>query len=173
MSNLRIAGLAAVAMLAAGCGYHVAGKGDLLPKNLKTIAIPAFINGTTRYRLADKIPAALTREFIMRTKYQIITDQSQADAVLSGSVNRFDAFPVVFNQATGRATTVEVHMTLQITLRERASGKVLFQRPNVEFRDRYEISVDPNQYFEESEPATDRLCRDVAQTVVSAVLENF
>jgi len=36
-----------------------------------------------------------------------------------------------------------------------------------------EISVDPRAYFEESDPAMERLSRDVARTVVSAILENF
>ena len=52
-------------------------------------------------------------------------------------------------------------------------GKVLFNRPNLEFRDRYEISVDPKQYLDESQAALSRLSRDVARTVVSAILENF
>jgi hypothetical protein len=40
-------------------------------------------------------------------------------------------------------------------------------------RQRYEISIDPQKYFEESDTALDRLCRDTARTVVSGILENF
>lgn len=169
--GIWVAGVAAV--LAAGCGYHVAGRGDLLPKNIKTIAIPAFLNATTRYRLAELLPAALTREFISRTRYQVVADPKAADAVLSGVVLKFDGSPVIFNQATGRATTVQVYVRLEITLRDRATGAVLFSRPGIEFRDRYEISVDPSAYFEESDAAMDRLSRDVSRTVVSAILEKF
>jgi hypothetical protein len=43
----------------------------------------------------------------------------------------------------------------------------------MEFRQRYEIAIDPNAYFEESDMALERLSRDVARTVVSAVLEAF
>jgi hypothetical protein len=43
----------------------------------------------------------------------------------------------------------------------------------MEFRQTYEISVDPATYFDESDNAMDRLSRDVARTVVSAVLANF
>ena len=52
-------------------------------------------------------------------------------------------------------------------------GKVLFNRPNLEFRERYEISIDPKQYFDESQPAMQRLSKDVARAVVSAILEIF
>src|ERR1035441_9054724 len=34
--------------MAAGCGYHVSGHGDMLPKTIHTIAIPAFGNVTSR-----------------------------------------------------------------------------------------------------------------------------
>src|ERR1035441_9858054 len=38
--------------LTAGCGYHVSGHGDMLPKTIHTIAIPSFGNLTSRYKLA-------------------------------------------------------------------------------------------------------------------------
>ena len=60
-----------------------------------------------------------------------------------------------------------------LTLVERASGKVLFERPSMEVRERYEIGSDQRAYLEESDAAVDRLSRDVARSVVSAVLEGF
>jgi hypothetical protein len=43
----------------------------------------------------------------------------------------------------------------------------------MEVRERYEIAVDPNAYFEESDVAVERLSHNVARSVVSAVLEAF
>ncbi len=163
--------LAALAL--AGCGYHVAGKADMLPKTIRTIAIPTFTNTSARYKLTDLLPAAITREFISRTKYQIITDPSQADAVLRGAIVNYFSYPIVFDPATGRASTVQLSVFLKVTLEERATGKILFTRPNMEVKERYEISVDPSVYFDESGPALQRISRDVARSVVSAVLENF
>jgi hypothetical protein len=174
----RLAGIA-VALAAAGaslgpsCGYHVAGHADLMPKTIKTIAIPAFGNVTTRYKLARRLPADITREFLSRTRYAIVTDPNQADAVLTGAVLNFAAYPTVSDPVSGRATGAQAVVTLQLTLTNRATGAVLFSRPSVEFRERYEISIDPKAYFDESGTAMDRLSRDVARNVVSAVLENF
>jgi len=156
-----------------GCGYHVAGKGDMLPKTIKTIAVPTFTNSSTRYKLTDLMPAAVTREFISRTKYQIIADPTQADAVLRGAVTNFISYPTVFDPATGRASTVQLSVFLRVTLTERATGKVLFERASMEVKERYEISVDPKAYFDESEAALQRVSHDVARSVVSAILENF
>ena len=157
----------------AGCGYHVAGKADLVPKNIKTIAIPPFANVTTRYKLTDKLPAAITREFNARTKYQIVTDPANADAILTGAVVNVFAYPTTFDPVTGRAAAVQAHVIMQITLRDKATGKAIYQAPSLEFRQRYEISTDPSAYFDESTMAFERLSQEVARSVVTAVLELF
>lgn len=164
---------AAGALCNAGCGYHVAGRADLLPKTLHTIAIPAFGNNTIRYKLSDRLAAAVTREFISRTRYQVIPDESAADAVLRGGVINLMAFPTTFDTTTGRAAGVQMSVFLQLNLQERATGKLLYTNPNMEVRERYEISVDPVAYFEESDTAMDRLSKSVAQAIVSAILEAF
>lgn len=156
------------------CGYHVAGKADLVPKSIHTIAIPAFTNITTRYKLTDHLPEAISREFIARTRYQIVNDPQAADAVLRGSVINFIAYPTVIDQQTGRASGLAVSVTMQVSLVERATGKVIFTRPSFDVRQRYEISVvSATAYFDESDAALDRLSRDVARDVVTAILENF
>ena len=44
-------------------------------------------------------------------------------------------------------------MALQVTLVERATGKVLFTRPRLEMRESYEIPLQQGQYFDESDAA--------------------
>jgi hypothetical protein len=152
----------------------VAGRADLVPKSVHTVAIPAFSNGTVRYKLSDRLPQAISREFIARTRYQIITDPQQADAVVRGSVINYVAFPILFDQATGRASGLQINVTMQVSFVERASGKVIFTRPNFEVHQRYEIAVaNDKAYLEEDDAALDRLSRDVARDLVSAILENF
>jgi hypothetical protein len=156
------------------CGYHVSGSGktNLLPATVQTIAIPGFSNVTTVYKVTDMLSEAVTREFISRTKYHVNADPSTADATLRGYVTQISTFPTVYDPVTFRAANVEVHVNLRVTLTDR-SGKVLFERPGFEVRERYEVSVDPKVYFDESEDAMRRLSKDVAKTVVSAILENF
>ena len=160
-------------LFVASCGYHVAGQSDLLPKTLNTISIPAFTNLSTRYKLTDRLPEAIAREFTARTRYRIVSDPNAADMVLRGSVNNYISFATVIDPTTGRATAVDLRAYIQVTLVERATGKVLFTRPNMEVRERYEISLNPGQYFEESDAALDRVSRTAGQQVVTAILENF
>jgi outer membrane lipopolysaccharide assembly protein LptE/RlpB len=155
------------------CGYHVAGHADLVPKTDHTIAIPAFTNITVRYKITDWLPEALSKEFIARTRYKIVSDPKQADMVLKGTVASYSSFPTTFNPATNSASTAEVHVVMTISLEERATGKTLFTRPRLEVTDRYQISLDPTQYFEESDDALARASQVVARQVVSAILNNF
>lgn len=162
-----------VAAALAGCGYHVGGRADLLPSTLRTIAVPAFGNSSPRYRLTGQLPAAVAREFLARTRYRVVADPDEADAVLYGAVRSYFSFPTLFDQSTGRASGVQVSVFLDLKLVERATGKVLFERQNYEFRGRYEIAVDQAQYFDESSTALERLSREVARQVVSSILEAF
>jgi hypothetical protein len=166
---VRVA-VAAAALLLGSCGYHISGHSDLLPQTIQTIAIPAFANATTRYKLTDHIPDALAREFVARTRYRIVSDPGKADAVLRGTVISYVSGASIVVQ---NATAVDVHVYLQVSLTERATGKVLFNRPAMEVRERYEVSVDPNQYFEESDAALERVSKSVAQQLVTAILANF
>ena len=161
------------AVVLSGCGYRVGGQADLLPEHVRTIAIPAFGNVTTRYKLTERLPGALTREFITRTRYRIVADPADADAVLSGSVVNYMSAPTIFDQATGRAAGIQVSVFLNLTLTDRKTGNVLYQRNNFEARQRYEVSIEQREYFDESDVALDRLSREVARLVVSTVLEAF
>jgi outer membrane lipopolysaccharide assembly protein LptE/RlpB len=167
------AALVLASALLGGCGYRVAGRGDALPKTVRTIAIPAFSNATTRYKLTESLPAAITREFLARTRYRVVEDAGSADAVLQGSVTKFTSSPTTLDPTTGRASAAQLSVIMDITLRERATGAILFSRTNVEYRERYEVGTDPQAYFDESSPALDRLSQEVARTIVSAVLEKF
>ena len=170
---MRLLIAAALLCLSASCGYRVGSRSDLLPKTVQTIAVPAWENLTNRYRLNERMPGAITRELISRTRYAVVPDRNQADAVLTGVVSNYMVFPTVTDQTTGRSAGLQIIVVMQIALTERVSGKVLFSRPSMEFRQRYEIAMDQSQYFEESDLAIDRLSRDVAQSVVSSVLEAF
>lgn len=171
---MRRAGfLAALALSLTGCGYHVVGHANVLPKTIKVIAVPEFGNGTVYHRLPVLITADVTRELISRTKYAVVADQSMADATLVGAVTNYSPYPIIFDPTSGRATAVQVVLQMQITLTDRHTGKVLFSRSGYEFRERYEVALDPQQYFDENSTAMQRLSKDVARSVVSAILENF
>jgi hypothetical protein len=176
MSSAKWAGLKPAPLIFIGllgsCGYHTAGQAGLLPKTIVTIGVPAFTNSGTRYKLSDWMPEEISKEFIARSRFRVV-DPSRADAVLKGSVLLYNSNTALFDQKTALATSVEIHVALQVTLVERTTGKVLFSRPRIDFTDNYEIPLQQGQYFDESDSALQRASKRIAQQVVSAILNDF
>jgi outer membrane lipopolysaccharide assembly protein LptE/RlpB len=177
-----IEGVAAIIVLVigmAGCGYHVAGTTAALPKSVHTIAVPALENKTSSYRIEQRLTAATIREFLIKTPYRVVSDPANGDAVLHGKVLSLEAVPLLFspttasNPTTSRATTMLVTVKCEVTLEERTTGKILYHTDNFLFRNEYEISTDVASFFEEQDPALDRLAQDFATRLVAAVTENY
>jgi outer membrane lipopolysaccharide assembly protein LptE/RlpB len=156
-----------------GCGYHTAGHAGQLPENVKTIAVPAFKNETTTYRIEQMLTSSVVREFTTRTHYRILNDPSDtADATLRGTILSTTASPLAYDTATGRAASILVVVSIKVSLADR-NGKVLYQNPAYLFREQYEVSQDLTSFFEEDSPAFRRLSQDFARTLVSNILEGF
>lgn len=159
--------------LGSGCGYHVAGRSSALPKSIHVIAVPALENKTASYRIEQKLTTATVHELLAKTSYRVVPDPANGDAVLRGKVLSLEAAPLLFDAATGRATTMLVTVKCEITFEERESGKILYHTDNFLFRNQYEISMDVKSFFEEQDPALDRLAQDFAARLVAAVTENY
>jgi outer membrane lipopolysaccharide assembly protein LptE/RlpB len=177
---LAVLTLATTAALA-GCGYHVAGRNDALPKTVRVIAVPALENKTASYRIEQRLTAATIHQFLAATPYKIVSSDSGADAVLRAKVLAVEAVPLLFittpatatQPSTTRATTMLITMNCEITLAEAGTEKVLYHNDNFVFRNEYEISTDVKSFFEEQDPALDRMAQDFAKRLVAAITENF
>jgi outer membrane lipopolysaccharide assembly protein LptE/RlpB len=176
----RAAQLAVIAVLLlmasssiTGCGYHVAGRAGNLPAQWTTIAVPAFKNDTTRYRIEQRFTAAVIRQFVQRTKYRIVQDPANADAVLHGEVVSIETDPMLFNATTGQVTMMLVTVHTKVQLISTKDEKSVYENNDMVYRDEYQISSDVQSFFEEQDPALERMSRDFASQLVSNVLETF
>src|SRR5207253_8127314 len=115
-----------VVTVLAGCGYHVAGRKDALPKTIHVIAVPAIENNTSSYRIEQRLTSATIHEFLARTNYKVVSAPESGDAVLRGKVLTVEAVPLLFTTinatattpSTTRATTMLVTMKCEVTLTE-------------------------------------------------------
>jgi outer membrane lipopolysaccharide assembly protein LptE/RlpB len=170
--SLWLTAILAATLVTTACGYRVAGRGSALPGEWRTLAVVALENRTQRYRIEQRLTEALVRELIARTRFRIVHDPSAADAAISGAVTGIETSPVLFDASTGRATTLVISVRLQAVLADHA-GRVVWRNDDFLFREQYELSTDVASFFDESEPALDRLARDFAASLVSAILEDF
>ncbi len=154
-----------------GCGYRVASK-NRLPQPIHTIDVEPLKNQTTTYKVEQILTRALVSELVERTNYDVVSGNSQADAVLKGRVIRVTANPVTFAR-TAFASTVLVTVYAGIELTDRRTGAVLFKNDQYIFREQYIVNVDVENFFSEMNPALQRIANDFAESVVVSILEGF
>jgi outer membrane lipopolysaccharide assembly protein LptE/RlpB len=173
MKYTSLPALLFAALSAVSCGYHVAGHAANLPSEWQTIAVPAFKNDTTRYRIEQRFTQSVIRQFLQRTKYKIVQNAEEADAVLHGEVVTIETNPMIFNATTGQVTMMLVTVHTKVLLVDNKTQKVVYKNDDMVFRDEYQISTDAREFFEEQDPALERMARDFAAQLVSNVVESF
>lgn len=133
-----------------------------------TIAVPAFVNRTTTYRIEQRITDAVRQEFIKRTRYNVVSEES-GDVVMAGEVLSFIAVPIIFNEQ-GRGSSYSILVDMSVRLTESSTGKVLFQNDRWTFREVFELAQNSSDFVPEDTPAVERLARRFASTLVASVL---
>jgi hypothetical protein len=161
----------------AGCGYSLAGRGSFLPEHIKTIGVPLFGNQTTVFEVEQRLTEQVRSEFIGRGKYRVVPEATGADAVLIGKITSITLIPSAFT-ADRQASRYQAVVVISIEFRDLANDKVIWTNPALRFQDEYDVTtgnsaLDPNAFFGQASNALDRLSRDFARTVVSAILEAF
>ncbi len=156
-----------------GCGYHVAGRGALIPPDVRTIAVPAFTNDTSQFHIEQQMTHAVVRELIERTGFRVTENPAGADAVLRGTVESFREGPVTFNPQTGSATTLQIEVVTAVKFVDEHSKKVIYSNPSYVFREEYQVSPAAQTLIEEDPAAINRLSRAFARTLVTDIMNNF
>ncbi len=146
-----------------------------LPKNIKRIAVPAFqfeVQGA-RYRVESRFTEAVSREIIKRGRgLKVQGTREGADAAVEGTIRNF-YFTGVLLDREGRARVYEVTIVAAVTIRDLRENKILYDNQNFIFRDSFEFSQDPRSFFNEEDPAVERMSRAFAESVVSTIINGF
>jgi outer membrane lipopolysaccharide assembly protein LptE/RlpB len=172
LASLLPGALVLLAGLWGGCGYHLAGKGSTLPQHVHRISVPLFENRTQQPEIAQRITEQVTNELIGRGVVVSSGGADAADALLQGGVNSYTSVPVGIG-TDGRATRYEIVIQVQAELRDVRDESVLWKDEHFLFRRQYD--VDPNEAtsIDRSIVAIELVSRDLARSMVAAILEGF
>ena len=146
-----------------------------LPKNIRKIAVPAFQTEARglRYRVGSRFTEAVSREIIRRGNGLRVQGSTQgADAVVEGTIRDF-SFAGVLLDREGRARVYEVTVVAAVTIRDLKENKILYDNQNFIFRDSFEFSEDPRSFFNEEDPAVERIARAFSESVVSTIVNGL
>ena len=141
-----------------------------LPARIKTVAVPAFQNNALRYKIEHRFTQAVMTELIHRGRgLRVQADREGADAVIEGIIKSYQ-FTGVLLDDKGRARIFEVTISAAVTVRDQTQNKVLYDNQNFVFRGEYEFANDPRNFFNEEDPAVQRMARSFAESIVSTLI---
>jgi lipopolysaccharide assembly LptE-like protein len=155
------------------CYKPVTGTG--LPSYVKTVAVPSFqfeAHGL-RYRVESRFTEAVAKEVIRRGNgLKVQGSRDGADAVIEGTIRDF-GFSGVLLDSQGRARVYEVSIVTAVTVRDLHNNKILYDNQNLTFRDSFEFSEDPRSFFNEEDPAVQRMARAFSESIVSTIVNGM
>ena len=164
--------LLAPTLLLTGCGYHTVGSSAHLPPGVHTLAVPVFTTRAQAFHTEFAFTQAVIRELNTRTTFQILNKEGEADATLRGVILSQSASPLTYDSSSGQTSSYLITITARVTLTDRA-GRVLYQNDSLPFREQYQSTQDVTSFIQEDSPAVQRIARDFAKSLVSAILESF
>src|SRR6476620_8634839 len=146
-----------------------------LPANIRTVAVPAFqfeAKGL-RYRVESRFTEAVTKEIIRRGHgLKVQGSPKGADAVIEGTIRDF-SFSGVLLDRQGRARVYEVTIVSAVTIRDLKQNTILYDNQNFVFSDSFEISNDTRSFFNEEDPAVERMAKAFSEAVVSTIVNGI
>lgn len=146
-----------------------------LPTYIKTVAVPAFEmqQGALRYKIDTRFTQAVSDEIIRRGRgLRVQSGREGADAVVDGVIRNF-AFTGVLLDQSGRARVFEVTIVGAVTVRDQVQNRVLYDNQNFVFKGEFEFTSDPRSFFNEEDPAVQRIARSFAESLVSTLVNGF
>jgi hypothetical protein len=173
-ATATIAFAAVVLLVTSSCGYHTSAHAVRLPDDIHTVYVPMFDNTTQMYRVEQTMTAAVVQELRSRTNFRVVTtnNDGEADATLKGVINYTANSPLTYDSVTGRISSSLIQIGMKVSLTSK-TGKVLWDNPNYAYREQYQVSRDTSSFFDESNPAFQRVAREFAKALVSNVMEAY
>lgn len=163
----------AMSMVTNVCGYKQAGKGKSLPSSIKTIAVPIFQNSSLKYRVEQRFTQAVIEEILKRARaLHVVQNPDNADAVLNGDIRAFHASGSILDDR-GRTRVWDVRIIVSVVVRDLKTHNIIFENPRMSFDGEYQLSDDPQSFFNEENPAVDRIAKDFAQSIVTTIMEGL
>ena len=129
MTLRRLIFLPLVCALFAGCAGYKLGPSNGTAAREKSVQVVPFTNRTLEPRLGDAVTAALRKQVARDGTFRLATREA-GDVVVTGAVTEYRRVELSLDpKDVLTPRDFRVKMTVQVTATERATGRVLFEKP--------------------------------------------
>jgi hypothetical protein len=157
--------------LTTGCGYHTAPDGDSIDKGIQTVFVDNFGNRTSEANVENMMRSAFIDRFIKGRRLRLVDSKEAADAICKGMINGLTSAPLSYNK-DNFATEERISVTMEITLEERTSGKVLWMAKGFPATQDYQFT-DINTKRANRKFALSKLSNDAAERAYRLIMSGF
>lgn len=171
----------AALMFFSSCGYHLSGKGGIVPEGVKTITVPVFLNMTNEPFVDVEVTRAVVEEFLTDGRLSV-TGPEDADLALRGVIRKYWVEAVSYT-GESHVRQYRVHITVDAELEDLRAKKILWRETGLEssFISDYTLSystdgsetVDIKATRISKDAALKKAAQDTAGTLRSRVLDGF
>lgn len=163
------AGLIAAAIVAAGCGvYRTTSRtaGDI-----RRIAVPYFSNATAEpeieIEITDRIIEGIVRDNTLR-----VVDETEADALLEGTVVEYRNIPFTFarGETQIQAEQYRLFVGIRVSLFDKGKNAYLYEDRTIKAQGDYYLETNVDQNYEN---ALEEVYRDLVEGILAATVQDW
>lgn len=171
MKNARLLLSLVLLVVFCGCGYHLPGRGNNLPDDVRTLYVAHFANRTAEPFLEDHLTDLVTREFGLRQTLRLTEDAAGADAVLSGAVVSYTNRSISYG-SDDETSEYRSLMEISAELRRSADGRSLW-KGHLSWSEEYPSSDDKIAQEDNESAAIEEIVARLAEELYFRIVDNF
>jgi outer membrane lipopolysaccharide assembly protein LptE/RlpB len=167
----RRLGLLALALAAVGlgaCGYSFRGT---LPRHIRTVAVPIFMNRTQEPGVESIVTRAIVEAFATNGRLRVVRP-ADADAILEGEVTTYSVGAISFDQ-TLNVQQYRLVVVLNLRMRDLRRKEVLFQQTGVTEQADFRVIGPVSSTISREETALSQAAGEIARSIVSLAIDRF
>ena len=153
------------------CGYRFTGSGAF-PEDVNFIFIKVIENRTSKIGVERIVTNELIFEFSRQRESSLVSDLSEADAILMGSINSLRT-QTISRAGTDLANEREVIMMVDLRLIKKNGGAVIWAAKGLSDREAFDVASAKIETDRNEEEAIGRLSKRLSERIFSRLTDDF
>jgi len=154
------------------CGYGFAPQGEYIDKRIQKIYVEQFGNKTAYAEVENYVRSAFIDQFILTQRFKIVESAEVADAIIKGNVINLTTNSLSYRSST-LAAEERATMTLEVTFREKESGKDIWKAQGISGTVDYTVEGDVNLQPATRKTAFIKVANDTAEKIFNQMMSGF
>jgi len=153
------------------CGYGFAPQGEHIDRRIVNLYVAPVVNKTSEAEAENILRTAFIDQILQSNRFKSASSPEQADAIIKASIISITTGVLSYRNNI-LAAEERMTITLEASLREKDSGKIIWSSPNVVGTADYRLqdNVNPKPARQQ---ALAKLAKDTAENTFNLMMSDF